>query len=47
MRNRGVIFFLLLFEKKAIRITPPLTITQDEITKSCAILNEVINEFYD
>ncbi|WOI24006.1 aspartate aminotransferase family protein [Nonlabens ulvanivorans] len=46
-RNRGVIFFLLLFEKKAIRITPPLTITQDEITKSCAILNEVINEFYD
>ncbi|KEZ93131.1 aspartate aminotransferase family protein [Nonlabens ulvanivorans] len=46
-RNRGVIFFLLLFEKKAVRITPPLTITQDEITKSCAILNEVINEFYD
>ncbi len=46
-RNRGVIFFLLLFEKKAIRITPPLTITQDEIDKACAILNEVINEFYN
>lgn len=45
-RNRGVIFFLLLFEKRAIRITPPLTITIDEIEKACNILNQVINEFY-
>jgi acetylornithine aminotransferase len=45
-RNRGVIFFLLLFEKRAIRITPPLTITYEEIDKACRILNEVIDEFY-
>lgn len=45
-RNRGVIFFLLLYEKRAIRITPPLTITLEEIDKACRILNEVINEFY-
>ncbi|MBF4984140.1 aspartate aminotransferase family protein [Nonlabens mediterrranea] len=46
-RNRGVLFFLLLFEKKAIRITPPLTISQDEIDKACHILNEVISKFYN
>lgn len=45
-RNRGVIFFLLLYEKKAIRITPPLTITSEEIDKACQILIEVIEEFY-
>jgi acetylornithine aminotransferase len=46
-RVRGVIFFLLLFEKKAIRITPPLTITMEQIDRSCAILLEVIEEFYN
>jgi acetylornithine aminotransferase len=46
-RNRGVLFFLLLFEKRAIRITPPLTITMDEIETGCAILKEVIEYFYE
>lgn len=46
-RKRGVLFFLLLFEKRAIRITPPLTITDDQIKKACAILIDVIKEFYD
>ncbi len=45
-RKRGVIFFLLLFEKRAIRITPPLTITLAEIDHACAILKDVISEFY-
>ncbi len=45
-RNRGVIFFLLLFEKRAIRITPPYTVTLDEIDHACRILNSVIDEFY-
>jgi len=44
--NRGVIFFLLLFEKKAIRITPPMTITSNEIKKACSILIEVIEKFH-
>ncbi|MGJ8684781.1 MAG: aspartate aminotransferase family protein [Nonlabens sp.] len=46
-REKGVIFFLLLYEKRAIRITPPLTITLEEIQKACEILKEVIEEFYD
>ncbi|MBP8793171.1 MAG: aspartate aminotransferase family protein [Lutibacter sp.] len=42
--DRGLILFWLLFEKKAIRITPPLTITEDEIYKGCNIILEVLNE---
>jgi acetylornithine/succinyldiaminopimelate/putrescine aminotransferase len=45
-RHRGVIFFLLLFEKRAIRITPPYTVTLEEIDHACSILKEVVNEFY-
>ncbi|WP_194850525.1 aspartate aminotransferase family protein [Nonlabens antarcticus] len=45
-RNRGVIFFLLLFEKRAIRITPPYTVTVAEIDKACRILTDVVDEFY-
>lgn len=45
-REKGVIFFLLLFEKRAIRITPPLTITHEEIVTACQVLKEVISEFY-
>jgi len=42
--DRGLIMFWLLFEGKAIRITPPLTISEDEIYKGCNILIEVLNE---
>lgn len=42
--DRGLILFWLLFEKKAIRITPPLTISEDEIYKGCNILLDVLNE---
>jgi acetylornithine aminotransferase len=45
-REKGVIFFLLLFEKRAVRITPPLTITHEEIVTACQVLKEVISEFY-
>jgi len=45
-RNRGVIFFLLLFEKRAIRITPPYTVTLEEIDEACRVLCEVVDEFY-
>lgn len=42
--DRGLIMFWLLFEGKAIRITPPLTISEDEIYKGCNILIGVLNE---
>ncbi|WP_213522516.1 aspartate aminotransferase family protein [Nonlabens sp.] len=45
-RRRGVIFFLLLYEKRAIRITPPYSISLSEIDYACTILLEVIESFY-
>ncbi len=40
--KHGLILFWLLFEKKAIRITPPLTISEAEIKEGCAILTDVL-----
>ncbi|WP_124980811.1 aspartate aminotransferase family protein [Nonlabens xiamenensis] len=45
-REEGVLFFLLLYEKRAIRITPPYTITNAEIDKACQVLVKVIEKFY-
>ncbi|MDD7913851.1 aspartate aminotransferase family protein [Polaribacter ponticola] len=42
--DRGLILFFLLFEGKAMRITPPLTISDDELIKGCTIILDVINE---
>ncbi len=42
--GRGLILFWLLFEGRAIRITPPLTISEAEIREGCAILLEVMDE---
>lgn len=42
-QNKGLILFWLLFEPKAIRITPPLTISNDEIIKGCNIILEILN----
>lgn len=42
--DTGLLLFWLLFEGKAIRITPPLTISDDELKKGCEILLEVIEE---
>jgi acetylornithine/N-succinyldiaminopimelate aminotransferase len=43
-QEKGLILFWLLFEPCAIRITPPLTISIEEIKKGCAILLEVMDE---
>lgn len=43
-QDRGLILFWLLFEGKAIRITPPLTVSEDEIREGCAILLAVLDE---
>jgi 4-aminobutyrate aminotransferase-like enzyme len=42
-QNRGLILFWLLFEPKAVRITPPLTISNDEIIEGCAIILSVLD----
>ena len=42
--DKGLLLFWLLFEGKAIRITPPLTISEDEIYKGCNIIIESLNE---
>jgi acetylornithine/N-succinyldiaminopimelate aminotransferase len=40
-QDKGLILFWLLFEKCAVRITPPLTISENEIREGCAIILEV------
>ena len=42
--DKGLLLFWLLFEGKAIRITPPLTISDSEIEKGCQILLQTIDE---
>ena len=46
-QEKGLILFWLLFEGRAIRITPPLTISDDEIREGCAILIEVMDEIVE
>jgi 4-aminobutyrate aminotransferase-like enzyme len=41
-QDKGLI--LVTFEECAIRITPPLTISDDEIREGCAIMLEVMDE---
>ena len=43
-QEKGLILFWLLFEGCAIRITPPLTISENEIREGCAIIIDVMNE---
>ena len=40
--ENGLILFYFLFTKTAIRITPPLTITDEEIIKGCKIIIEIL-----
>ena len=43
-QEKGLILFWLLFEGCAIRITPPLTISNDEIKEGCAIILQAMDE---
>jgi 4-aminobutyrate aminotransferase-like enzyme len=43
-KDKNLILFWLLFEPRAIRITPPLTISNAEIIAGCSILTQVLNE---
>ncbi|NQY29036.1 MAG: aspartate aminotransferase family protein [Flavobacteriaceae bacterium] len=43
-QDNGLILFWLLFEPKAIRITPPLTISTTEIVEGCNIIIDTLNK---
>jgi len=43
-RKNGLLAFYFLFEKRSMRISPPLTITEKEIRKSCKIIIKSIND---
>ncbi|MDG4716339.1 aspartate aminotransferase family protein [Winogradskyella marincola] len=43
-QDEGLILFWLLFEPKAIRITPPLTISNEEIIKGCKIITSILDK---
>ncbi len=43
-QERGLILFWLLFEKRAVRISPPLTISEEEIRKGCGIIIALLDE---
>lgn len=42
-QEEGLILFWLLFDPKAIRITPPLTISNEEIIKGCQVITQVLD----
>jgi len=41
--DKGLVLFWLLYEKKAVRITPPLTISNSEIKKGCNIILSILD----
>lgn len=45
-KENQLILFWLLYEKRAVRITPPLTISNDEIVKGCGIIVDILQELW-
>ena len=43
-KENGLILFFLLIEKKAVRITPPLSISKNEIKRGCEIILNVLDK---
>ena len=42
-KKNGLLLFWLLIEKRAVRITPPLTITEKDISLGCDIIIQQLN----
>ncbi len=42
--EKGLVLFLLLFAGECLRITPPLTITKEEIKKGCQIILDILDD---
>ncbi len=45
--DHGLLLFFLLFEQKAVRITPPLNISNRDIRKGCQIINFILDSLVD
>ncbi len=45
-QDAGLILFWLLFEPKAVRITPPLTISNNEIEQGCKVILEILTKIH-
>lgn len=45
-KDNELILFWLLFEKRAVRITPPLTISKEEIENGCKIILAILDKIY-
>jgi acetylornithine transaminase len=44
-QDKGLIVYWLLFEHRAVRLSPPLTLTDEEIKEGCDIILEALNQF--
>jgi len=44
-QDQGLILFWLLFEPKAVRITPPLNIPKEDIVKGCRMITSILDSF--
>ena len=42
--KKGILLFWLLYEPKAVRITPPLNISEKEIAEGCHLILQILNE---
>ena len=40
-----LILFWLLYEKRAVRLTPPLTISKKEVEKGCKLILEILDDY--
>ena len=43
--KKKLILFWLLFESRAVRISPPLTISKEEIEKGCSQIIEILDQY--
>ncbi len=43
--KKGLVLFWLLFEQRAVRISPPLTISMKEIETGCDIIISILNQY--
>jgi acetylornithine aminotransferase len=44
-KKKGLILFWLLYEQKAVRISPPLTISEEDIVMGCGIIIDILNQY--
>lgn len=43
-KENQLVLFWLLYEKRAVRLTPPLTISEEEIKEGCGIIVDILNK---